>query len=76
MSYSRHINKTVKLVQKILDGYDYNLYIELHRIKIEVKTDYLDQTSNLLDNQLKQYYLFSCIDYSEKKLKLFIRSFI
>lgn len=76
MSYSRHINKTVKLVQKILDGYDYNLYIELHRIKIEVKSDYLVQTSDILYNQLKQYYLFSCIDYSEKKLKLFIRSFI
>lgn len=76
MSYSRHIDKTVKLVQKILDGYDYNLYIELHRIKIEVKSDYLVQTSDILYNQLKQYYLFSCIDYSEKKLKLFIRSFI
>lgn len=76
MSYSRHINNTVKLVKKILDGYDYNLYIELHRIKIEVKTDYLDETSNILDNKLKSYYLFSCIDYSEKKLKLFIRSFI
>lgn len=76
MSYSRHINKTVKLVQKILYGYDYNLYIELHRIKIEVNSDYLDEVSYVLDNQLKQYYLFSCIDYSEKKLKLFIRSFI
>lgn len=76
MSYSRHINKTVKLVQKILYEYDYNLYIELHRIKIEVNSDYLDEVSYVLDNQLKQYYLFSCIDYSEKKLKLFIRSFI
>jgi len=76
MSYSRHINKTVKLVQKILYGYDYNLYIELHIIKIEVNSDYLDEVSYVLDNQLKQYYLFSCIDYSEKKLKLFIRSFI
>ena len=76
MSYSRHINKTIKLVQKILCDYDYNLYIELHRIKIEVKNNNLEQTSNILDNQLKQYYLFSCIDYSEKKLKIFIRSFI
>jgi len=76
MSYSRHINNTVKLVKKILDGYDYNLDIQLHRIKIEIKTDYLDETSNLLDNKLKSYYLFSCIDYSEKILKLFIRSFI
>jgi hypothetical protein len=76
MSYSRHIDKTVKLVQKILYGYDYNLYIELHSIKIEVHTNYLDQTSDILHNQLKPYYLFSCIDYSEKKLKFFIRSFI
>lgn len=75
MSYSRHINKTVKLVQKILCDYDYNLYIELNRIKIEVKTDYLDETSNLLDNKLKSYYLFSCIDYSEKKIKTFYKKF-
>lgn len=76
MSYSRHINKTVKLVQKILCGYDYNLDIQLHRIKIEVNSNYLDEVFYVLDNQLKQYYLFSCIDYSEKNLKLFIKSFI
>ena len=68
MSYSRHINKTVKLVQKILYGYDYDLDIELHRIKIEVNSDYLDETSNLLDNQLK---------YSDNpKQEVYIKSLI
>ena len=76
MSYSRHINKTVELVKKIFCNYDYNLDIQLHRIKIEVNTDHLDEVFYVLDNQLKQYYLFSCIDKAEKKLNIFIRSFI
>jgi hypothetical protein len=76
MSSSRHINKTVKIVQKLLADYNYTLDIELHKIKIEIQCEYLDENYKIIYNALKQYYLSSCSDYKKNKITLFIRSFI
>jgi len=48
MSSSRHINKTVKIVQKLLADYNYTLDIELHKIKIEIQCEYLDENYKII----------------------------
>jgi len=91
MIFSRHISKTVKYINQVtseiqqLYRYNYNITISqdtISKIKLCILFDkdttayILDMASNDLKHNLNSYYLNSCCFYNEKKIVMYLKSFL
>lgn len=91
MIFSRHISKSVKYINQVtseiqqLYRYNYNINISQDTInKIELciffdkdtSSYIIDMASNELKHNLSSYYLSSCCFCMEKKIVMYLKSFL
>lgn len=91
MIFSRHISKSVKYINQVISEiqqlYRYTYHIKtpedtLNKIELTITFDkdtssyILDMASNDLQHNLSSYYLSSCHFCMEKKIVMYLKSFL